>query len=86
MILTGKESLDWRDSYALGKLKNKIGDIVPRQAAYGYAITGHKAQGSEWDKVLVSEEGFPFKREEHARCLYTCVTRAADKLILVRNI
>ena len=86
MILTGKESLDWRDSYALGKLKNKIGDIVPRQAAYGYAITGHKAQGSEWDKVLVSEEGFPFKREEHARWLYTCVTRAADKLILVRNI
>ena len=86
MILTGKESLDWRDSYTLGKLKNKIGDIVPRQAAYGYAITGHKAQGSEWDKVLVSEEGFPFKREEHARWLYTCVTRAADKLILVRNI
>ena len=86
MILTGKPCLDWRDSYALGKLRSKIGDIVPRQCAYGYAITGHKAQGSEWDKVLVVEEDFPFKKDEHAKWLYTCVTRAADKLVLVRNV
>ena len=86
MILTGKPCLDWRDSYALGKLKSKIGDIVPRQCAYGYAITGHKAQGSEWDKVLVVEEDFPFKKDEHAKWLYTFLTRAADKLVLVRNV
>ena len=85
MILTGEPCLDWRDSYALGKLRAKIGDIVPRQCAYGYAITGHKAQGSEWNKVLVVEESFPFSKEDHARWLYTCVTRAADKLVLVRN-
>ena len=85
MILTGEACLDWRDSYALGKLRAKIGDIVPRQCAYGYAITGHKAQGSEWNKVLVVEESFPFNKEEHARWLYTCVTRASDKLVLVRN-
>lgn len=86
MILTGEPCLDWRDSYALGKLKPRIGDLVPKQAAYGYAITGHKAQGSEWDKVLVVEENFPFEKTEHARWLYTCVTRAADKLVLVRNV
>ena len=85
MILTGEPCLDWRDSYALGKLKSRIGDLVPKQATYGYAITGHKAQGSEWDKVLVVEENFPFDKTEHARWLYTCVTRAADKLVLVRN-
>ena len=51
---------------------------------YGYAITGHKSQGSEWNKVLVIEERFPFDKEEHQRWLYTCVTRAAEKLVLVR--
>ena len=65
-------------------MKNKIGDIVPKEFAYGYAITVHKAQGSEWDKVLVLEERFPFDKEEHARWLYTAVTRASDKLVLLR--
>ena len=71
--------------FRLGKLKNKIGDIVPREFAFGYAITTHKAQGSEWDKVLVIEEKFPFSKEEHARWLYTAVTRASEKLVLVRS-
>jgi ATP-dependent exoDNAse (exonuclease V) alpha subunit len=84
MIETGEPCLDWRESYALGKLKNKIGDIVPRQFTYGYAITCHKSQGSEWDKVLVIEEKFPFDKTEHARWLYTAATRSAEKLVLVR--
>lgn len=71
--------------YRLGKMKEKIGDIVPREFAFGYAITCHKAQGSEWDKVLVLEEKFPYKEEEHARWLYTAVTRAASRLVLVRS-
>ena len=85
MIMRGAPTLDWRESYALGRLKNRIGDIVPRQFQFGYCITGHKSQGSEWDNVLVIEESFPFDRKEHARWLYTCATRAADKLVLMRN-
>ena len=77
--------VDWRVSYQLGKLKNKIGDILPRQITYGYALTCHAAQGSEWDKVLVIEENFPFDKKEHARWLYTATTRAAEKLVLVRD-
>ena len=84
MIETGEPFLDWRESYALGKMKMKIGDIVPRQFAYGYAITAHKSQGSEWDKVLVLEETFPFDKTEHARWVYTAATRAAEKLVLLR--
>ena len=76
---------DGKILFRLGKLKNKIGDIVPREFAFGYAITTHKAQGSEWDKVLVIEEKFPFSKEEHARWLYTEVTRASEKLLLVRS-
>lgn len=85
LIMDGEYSLDWRESYALGKLKNKIGDIAPRQFAFGYAVTGHKAQGSEWDKVLVLEESFPFDKLEHARWLYTCATRASSRLVLVKE-
>lgn len=84
LLINGEKCCDWRLSYKLGKLKNKIGDIIPREFAYGYAITTHKAQGSEWDKVLVLEEKFPFDKEEHARWLYTAVTRASDKLVLLR--
>ena len=84
MILTGEKCADWRLSYQLGRLRPKYGEIVPKEFAYGYAITCHKAQGSEWDKVLVLEESFPFAKEEHARWLYTACTRAAEKLVLLR--
>ena len=84
MILTGEKCIDWRESYQLGRLIQRIGDIVPREFTFGYAITCHKAQGSEWDKVLVIEESFPFPKDEHARWLYTACTRAAEKLVLVR--
>ena len=77
--------VDWKVSYQLGKLRNKIGDILPKKATYGYALTGHAAQGSQFPKVLVIEESFPFDREEHKRWLYTCCTRPEEKLVLVRN-
>ena len=80
----GEPFLDWRESYALGKLIPRIGDIIPRQFTYGYAITCHKAQGSQFPKVLVIEENFPFDRTEHARWLYTACTRPEEKLVLVR--
>ncbi len=50
---------------------------------YGYALTVHKAQGSQWDNVLLFDESFAF-REHQARWLYTGITRAAKKLTLVR--
>lgn len=76
--------VDWRVAYQLGRMRNKIGDILPRQATYGYALTCHASQGSEWDKVLVMEETFPFDKIEHARWLYTAATRASEKLVLLR--
>ena len=84
MIEKGQPFLDWRESYALSKLRPKYGDLVPKQFTYGYAVTCHKAQGSEWDKILVIEETFPFDKVEHARWLYTACTRASEKLVLLR--
>ena len=60
-------------------------DKIPNQFTYGYAITCHKSQGSEWDNVLVIEEEFPFDKEEHRRWLYTACTRAAKKLVIIRK-
>ena len=82
-ILTGERCLDYRAIYRLMS-NRRTQHLVPMEFTYGYAITGHKSQGSEWDKVLVLEERFPFEKEEHARWLYTCVTRASEKLVLVR--
>ena len=49
---------------------------------FGYALTVHKAQGSQWDHVTLFDESFAF-REHRARWLYTGVTRAAKRLTLV---
>lgn len=85
LVLTGEKALDWGIEYQLNKRMVAIGaDLVPREFDFGYAITCHKAQGSQWDNVLVMEERFPFDRLEHARWLYTAATRAAEKLVLVR--
>lgn len=61
-------------------------EMRPVEFDYGYCITCHKAQGSQFGKVLVFEESFPFKRDEHIKWLYTACTRAIDKLVLVKSI
>ena len=84
MIITGEKCCDWKLSYQLGKLRPRYGEIVPKEFAYAYAITVHKSQGSEWNRVVVLEETFPFDKTEHARWLYTACTRASEKLVLIR--
>ena len=49
---------------------------------YGYALTVHKAQGSQWDDVVLFDESFAF-REHRARWLYTGLTRAAKRITVV---
>ena len=84
-LLTEQTCVDWRVAYQVGRLRNKIGDILPRQITYGYSLTAWNAQGSEWDRVLVIEENFPFNKKEHQQFLYTAATRASEKLVLIRN-
>lgn len=82
-ILTGEYSLTSKEKFKIGK-NPMYGSSLPKEFTYGYAITVHKSQGSEWDHVLVIEERFPFDKIEHARWLYTAVTRASKKLVLIR--
>lgn len=50
---------------------------------FGYALTVHKAQGSQWNEVVLFDESFAF-REHRTRWLYTAITRAAERLTIVR--
>jgi len=50
---------------------------------YGYALTVHKAQGSQWNNVVLFDESWAFK-ETRQRWLYTAITRAAEQLTVVR--
>jgi exodeoxyribonuclease V len=49
---------------------------------YGYVLTVHKSQGSQWDDVVLFDESFAFG-ESRARWLYTGITRAAKRLSVV---
>ncbi|MBN9433069.1 MAG: ATP-binding protein [Burkholderiales bacterium 66-5] len=50
---------------------------------YGYALTVHKAQGSQWDDIVLFDESWAF-RDHGSRWLYTGITRAAERLTVVR--
>ena len=66
----GIEQLDWQ--------RRKPYD----EFDYGYVLTVHKAQGSQWDDVVLFDESFAFQ-ESRERWLYTGVTRAAKRLTVV---
>lgn len=51
---------------------------------YAYAITVHKAQGSQWDSVLLFDQKEKFNSRDQRRWLYTGITRAAEKITIMR--
>lgn len=81
-LVTGTPALDSLQAYKLSKAK-WTGKVPPFDFTYAYGMTVHKSQGSEWPKVLVFEENFPFSKDEHIRSLYTAATRAEEKLVVV---
>ena len=50
---------------------------------YGYALTVHKAQGSQWEDVMLFDESRAF-RDHAQRWLYTGITRASERITIVR--
>jgi exodeoxyribonuclease-5 len=49
---------------------------------YGYVLTVHKAQGSQWNDVVLFDESFAFA-DTRERWLYTGITRAVRRLTVV---
>lgn len=56
--------------------------IDHQQFTFGWAITCHKAQGSQWPHVGIINEAHVF-REEADKWLYTAITRAAERVTMV---
>ena len=69
-FLTGLDELEWSQRRLFDEFD------------YGYVLTVHKAQGSQWDDVVLFDKSFAFP-ESRARWLYTGITRAAKRLTVV---
>jgi exodeoxyribonuclease-5 len=65
-----EKSLDWRTRRE------------SHEFTFGWAITCHKSQGSQWDDVIVFDESGAF-RESRRNWLYTAVTRAAERVTVI---
>jgi len=58
-------------------------DMDPTPWDYGYCITVHKSQGSEWGNVAVLDQSRVF-RDNARRWLYTAITRAQNSLTIIK--
>lgn len=54
----------------------------PFEFAFGYVITCHKAEGSQYDKVVVFDEAFG-DNDMKRRWRYTAYTRSAKQLVVI---
>jgi exodeoxyribonuclease-5 len=69
---------DWACNHGVTPLAS-LGDFYD----YGYALTCHKMQGSQAQKVAVVLDGIMrMGTEERTRWVYSAVTRAQDKLVV----
>jgi ATP-dependent exoDNAse (exonuclease V) alpha subunit len=66
----GLAQMDWRDKKGT------------QEFDYGYALTVHKSQGSQWDHVMLFDESGVF-RDDWRKWLYTGITRAAERITIV---
>jgi ATP-dependent exoDNAse (exonuclease V) alpha subunit len=70
----------WYEQSNFGQETYKIkhGSDTPNPFDYAHCVTCHKAQGDEWDDVLVIEQ--KCKNWSHKRWAYTAASRAKGKL------
>jgi exodeoxyribonuclease-5 len=69
-FLGTEKDLDWR-------VKRESDEFT-----FGWALTCHKAQGSQWPNVFIVDESSVF-RENSQRWLYTALTRAAERVTVL---
>ena len=78
-----------RDKRELNKLIRENEYYNALQIRFAYAVTCHKAQGGQWKHVFI--DPWPIQAEdsnpthEDLRWLYTALTRATEKVFLLKN-
>lgn len=70
------------DAYFLGRVPERWAARDAEHFDYGYALTVHKAQGSQWDSVVLFDD---WSGQDRRKWLYTGVTRAARRLMVVQQ-
>lgn len=77
----------WKEPFVTPQGEKKQDLQIPKYqkrtlvyADYGYVITCHKSQGSEWKSVCCFDEWMPPAVWDMARWRYTAITRASEKL------
>jgi exodeoxyribonuclease-5 len=77
-----EKTIDYETAQKEGLSLSKLGDLYD----FGFAMTCHKMQGSSSEEVIVFLDGIKIQeREQMTRFLYTAVTRASAKLVLVTD-
>ena len=62
------------------------------QVRFAYAVTCHKAQGGQWQNVFIDPGNTDFEsateeeRRDFIRWLYTAITRATERVFLLKNL
>lgn len=77
IFMTGEPTLNKDNFKKLAKY------YKPNEFDYGYSTTVWKAQGSEYNKVLLFEESYPWEEDLHKRYLYTGITRSRSKIVII---
>jgi ATP-dependent exoDNAse (exonuclease V) alpha subunit len=76
--LVGTDNIQFDESGRYHSLKKEV--II---CTYAYAISVHKSQGSQWEKVYVNIPSYKTKWEE-GRWFYTAITRAVKNLVIIK--
>ena len=60
-----------------------LNDHFSDRFEYGYCITTHLSQGSQYGKVLYLNENIMRTKEDQKKLSYTAITRAIDSITVV---
>jgi hypothetical protein len=72
-------SLEFREALKTDPFYNAL------RVKFGYAITCHKAQGGEWDKVFVDYTGRVSLKKDPMRWCYTATTRGIKTVYAIER-
>ena len=87
--VTVKELMQLKSYLTIAEKKMMRGKVGKKKLYFdsfdfGYCLTVHKAQGSEWGNVLLFEEISGYWDDEYKRkWLYTAITRSNDRLLII---
>ena len=84
--MIGSLNKDRKITYYDNITEQPSSDDLEGKFADAYALSVHKSQGSEWQKVILIEQRARFwDNEFYKKWLYTAVTRAKESLMIVSD-